>query len=172
MTRTITVNGRTGRFDVPSFTLVENGALTVTFNIVNEIRAGRYYVVVRHGTAPKKTFVLSADKSIELSAEWLNAGGTELVEFALELRNPAGTLTIKNDYMIEPLIVTAAAGKWTATAYLQKLEAELEELKRAVSSLSDGYETLQETVSGLPAAIEEAKKQAVIEAAGGDPMGA
>lgn len=172
MTRTITVNGRTGRFDVPSFTLAENEALTVTFNIVNEIRAGRYYVVVRHGTAPKKAFVLSADKSIELSAEWLNAGGTELVEFALELRNPAGTLTIKNDYVIEPLIVTSVAGKWTATAYLQKLETELEELKGTVSILSDGYNKLQEIVSGLPAAIEEAKRQAVIEAAGGDPMGA
>lgn len=172
MTRTITVTGRTGRMDVPSFTLAENEALTVTFNIVNEIRAGRYYVVVRHGTAPKKTFVLSADKSIELSAGWLNAGGAESVEFALELRNPAGTLTIKNDYTIEPLIIRAATGEWTATAYLQKLEAELEELKRAVSSLSDGYEALKETVSGLPAAIEEAKKQAVIEAAGGDPMGA
>ena len=94
------------------------------------------------------------------------------MEFALELRNPAGTLTIKNDYTIEPLIIRAATGEWTATAYLQKLEAELEELKRAVSSLSDGYEALKETVSGLPAAIEEAKKQAVIEAAGGDPMGA
>lgn len=172
MTRTITVNGRTGRFDVPSFTLAENEALTVTFNIVNEIRAGRYYVVVRHGSAPKQTFVLSVDKSVVLSAEWLNAGGTESVEFALELRNPAGTLTIKNDYLIEPLIVTAAAGEWTATAELQRLEAELEELKETVSVLSDGYETLQETVSGLPAAIEEAKRQAVIEAAGGDPMGA
>ncbi len=96
----------------------------------------------------------------------------ESVEFALELRNPAGTLTLKNDYTIEPLIIRAATGEWTATAYLQKLEAELEELKRAVSSLSDGYEALKETVSGLPAAIEEAKKQAVIEAAGGDPMGA
>ena len=172
MTRTITVTGRTGRFDVPSFTLAENEALTVTFNIVNEIRAGRYYVVIRHGAAPKKTFVLSADKSIELSAEWLNAGGTEPVEFALELRNPTGTLTIKNDYAIEPLIITAAAGEWTATAYLQKLEAELEELKETVSVLSAGYEALKATVSGLTAAIEEAKKQAVIEAAGGDPMGA
>ena len=64
MKRTITLTGRTGRLDVPSFTLAENETLTVTFNIVNEIRVGRYIVVVRHGSALKKTFALSSDNSI------------------------------------------------------------------------------------------------------------
>ena len=161
MKRTITLTGRTGRLDVPSFTLAENETLTVTFNIVNEIRVGRYIVVVRHGSALKKTFALSSDNSIDLSAEWLTAGGTE-----------PGTLKLKDDYCIEPLIVTAQDGNWTATAELQKLETEITELKQTVSALSAGYETLRATVAGLPAMIEQSKKEAVIEAAGGDPMGA
>lgn len=41
MTRTITVTGRTGRMDVPSFTLAENEALTVTFNTRGQILRGR-----------------------------------------------------------------------------------------------------------------------------------
>ena len=144
----------------------------MTFNIVNEIRVGRYIVVVRHGSALKKTFALSSDNSIDLSAEWLTAGGTEPVEFSLALYNAAGTLKLKDDYCIEPLIVTAQDGNWTATAELQKLETEITELKQTVSALSAGYETLRATVAGLPAMIEQSKKEAVIEAAGGDPMGA
>ncbi len=172
MKRTITLTGRTGRFDVPSFLLTGNDDLKIVFSFDVQISIGRYVVIVRHGNAPKQTFSLSADKSVNLSAEWLNAGGTEPVEFSLALYNAAGTLKIKDDYLIEPLIITALQGNWTATAALQRMEAEIAKLKQTISALSAGYEELQKTVAGIPAAIEEAKRQAVIEAAGGDPMGA
>ncbi len=129
MTRTITVKGRTGLFDTPFFLLAENEPLTVEFKFPDEIRAGRYYVLVRHGNAPKKTFVLSSDKHIELSADWLNSGGTEPVEFELQLRNLNGTVVIRSDYHVEALLITPAEGTWTATAEMQKLETKLRELE-------------------------------------------
>lgn len=172
MKRTITLTDRTGQFDVPSFTLTENEALTIVFDFGKTSSAGQYIVIVRHGNAPKQTFSLSADKSLTLSAKWLNDGGTEPIEFSLALYNAAGTLKIKDDYCIEPLMIVAAAGKWTATAALQSMETEIETLKQTVSALSEKYNNLQEIVNGIPVMIKQAKKEAVIEAAGGDPMGA
>ena len=71
MQRTITINGRAGLFDTPSFLLTENEDLTVTVEIKNEIKVGEYYLFAVHGTAPKKAFWISDNKSVTLSSEWI-----------------------------------------------------------------------------------------------------
>ena len=50
MKRTITILGRTGRLDVPSFPITENENLLVQFDIQAECKSARYYVTVKHGT--------------------------------------------------------------------------------------------------------------------------
>ncbi len=142
MERKITIKGRTGLFDVPSFPLSENEGLKVVFEFPEEIRVGRYRVVTVHGTAPKKTFVLSSDKHIELSADWLNEGGTENIEFSLELLNANGTAVIKNDYCIEPLMVSRADGAFTFSAAVQKLQDRIERLEKALAEEKAVKETI------------------------------
>jgi len=142
MERKITIKGRTGLFDVPSFSLSENEELKIVFEFPEEIRFGRYRVVTVHGTAPKKTFVLSSDKHIELSADWLNEGGTENIEFSLELLNANGTVVIKNDYCIEPLIVSRADGDFTFSAAVQRLQDSIECLEKALAEEKAVKETI------------------------------
>jgi hypothetical protein len=129
MKRTITVKGREGRLDEPSFLLTENEDLTLVFAFPDEIRTGRYIAVVRHGDAAKASFTLGADKSVKLSAEWLKKGGTENVEISLCYTNQAGTVVIKDDFLIEPLKVETVGGNFAFTPIITQLQSELAELK-------------------------------------------
>lgn len=132
MKRTITVIGRAGRLDVPSFPLSENEDLLVRFDIQNECKGARYYITVKHGAAKKQTFLLLQNKTLTLSAEWLRQGGTEPIEFSIEMKNYLGNVTIRNDYEIEPLVVVETDGAYYAKGAVQALEARVAALEQAL----------------------------------------
>ena len=144
MQRTITINGRAGLFDTPSFLLTENEDLTVKVEIKNEIKVGKYYLFAVHGTAPKKAFLLSDNKAVTLPAEWIKQGGETPIEFSLELRNAKGTSVIRSDYEIEPLAVTTLGGDWRATAIIQCLESRISALEEALKQETKARDELAE----------------------------
>ncbi|MBQ7912898.1 MAG: hypothetical protein IJ308_04020 [Clostridia bacterium] len=133
MKRTITIKGREGRFDEPSFLISDNESLTIKFSFPSEIRTRRYRVVIRHGAASKMTVTLGEERSVTLSPEWLKEGGTEPVEFSLVYLNANATAVIKDDYLIEPLKIQRVDGNFAYTAVISDLcekVAVLEDLYR------------------------------------------
>lgn len=169
--RKITFTGMTGRLDVPSFILSENSDLRIRidFNSLKS-KSGLFRLFVLHGGAPMYTFAFTQKEPvITLPAEWLNAGGTEYLEFSLKQYNDMGTTLINGGYMIEPCIVTAEEGRFIVTSMMQELIEKvenlrieinevLEEHKGTVASDLAGYkETLDVSVSEFNETIENFK---------------
>lgn len=156
MERVITIVGRTGRFDEPSFLLTENEDLKIRFKFLSDKTVGRYVVVVRHGIAPKKTFSLTEDKSVLLPSDWLNKGGTDTVDFELQLLNKTETAILKSDYAVESLIVSNEYGTFKATAEMQFLE-------RKVDELQDKINSLEQVIGKLTERVEDYENNGILE---------
>lgn len=151
MIRTITIKGRTGLFDVPSFLLSENDDLKIKFDFKDELRVGRFRVVVRHGEE-KQVFTLAKAEPIELRAEWLK-NSSENVEFSLVMLNATETAVIKDDYQIEPLKLETVDGNFTFSGLVQKLVERQEEQERALSLLTKRVEEYE--TNGIELAFED-----------------
>ncbi len=169
MTRVITINGRTGRFDVPSFTLSDNENLQIKI-CLPKARNGFYRFVARHGNELKRV-ALTSDLSVELTADWLKQGGTAPIVCELELRDRSGVVVYKK-YNVEALEIKASDVGMEYFSAVQAIEKENAELRKELGEVKAELADVKKIVSAIPAKIEEAKKEAVIEAAGGDPMGA
>ncbi len=157
---TIKIQGRTGRLDTPSFLLTENENLTLCFDI-KEMRTGRYVVKVKHG-AQEKTVYLTKDKTVDISAEWLNKGGTAPLEVFLELRDGTGTGVIipsaksgadKGGFFIEPLKIEEMPEGWSACGWLQSLERSFGELNEKLEGMSERLKSFED--DGVPLVFED-----------------
>ena len=169
MNRKIIFNGREGRFDVPFFTLSDNENLQIKIDLPL-IQNRAYYFVARHGKALKRV-ALVGNLIVELTADWLKQGGIEPILCELELRDMSGVVVYKK-YNIEPLEIKEAEIGTEYFAAVQAVERENAELRKELGEVKAEFSELKKIVENIPAAIEQAKKEAVIEAAGGDPMGA
>lgn len=169
MIRTVNFTGKTGRFDVPSFLWTENENLTIKFDVKRYIQ-GIFVCVVKHGNA-KREFKLEEDMTITLYPDWLKENGTAPLEILLELRTldlsrvivPSGRE--KGGYFIEPLLIEHVDDTFTAVGWLTKIESGMEEMALQI-------EELQSIVERVPEQIEEAKREAIVAATGGDVMNA
>jgi hypothetical protein len=169
MIRTVNFTGKTGRFDVPSFLWTENENLTIKFDVKRYIQ-GIFVCVVKHGNA-KREFKLEEDMTITLYPDWLKENGTAPLEILLELRTldlsrvivPSGREN--GGYFIEPLLIEHVDATFTAVGWLTKIETE-QAAQRAF------LEELQSIVERVPEQIEEAKREAIVAATGGDVMNA
>ena len=165
MIRTVNFTGRTGRFDVPSFLWTENEELTIKLNI-QEYRQGKFICVVKHGKA-QMTVYMTKDKTITLTPDCLKKNGTAPLEILLELRTldlsrvivPSGREN--GGYFIEPLQIEHVDATFTAVGWMTKIETE-QAAQRAL------LEELQSIVERVPEQIEEAKRDAIVAATGGD----
>ena len=169
MIRVIQFKGEEGRFDVPSFVLSENQNLILDIRPPLSFR-GKYYFLISHG-GQKKRVVLTKDCKVELTAEWLNAGGVEPIICQLEARDVSGIVLYKT-YNVEPLNVSVSEVGIEYLGAVQAVEKENAELRKELGELKKVFADLKGIVVTIPAEIQKAKKEAVIEAAGGDPMGA
>lgn len=143
MIRTITIRGRTGRYDVPSFVLTQNEPLKIIF-VAEELTSGVYRAVITHGNAPKIDVSLAVEKSVTLSPEWLLKGNTEPVQVTVQLLDPAQSKVIKNDFYIEPLtVVSDGAGGYEATAEMTSLSARILALERVVAAYGAKLEAFE-----------------------------
>jgi hypothetical protein len=163
MERIIKLNGKTGLFDIPSFLLSDNEVLNVKLQ-TSEIRIGRYALTVKCGNE-KKTEILGKDRTVLITPEWIKRGTSNILEFSLKLLNLSQSAVIRDGYEIEPLRVEYLDGDFEFTALVQNLHARQDEQHARLKKL-------EEIVAGIPTAIEQAKNEAIIEATGGDPMGA
>lgn len=144
MKRTITIRGRTGRYDVPSFVLVQNEPLKLCF-AAEELTSGIYRAVITHGNAPKINISLAVEKSVTLSPEWLAKGNTEPVQVVLQLLDPAQSKVIKNDFYIEPLtMIKDDEGGYEATAEMSVQAERISDLEKTVQEYGKKLEELQE----------------------------
>lgn len=144
MKRTITIRGRTGRYDVPSFVLVQNEPLKLCF-AAEELTSGVYRAIITHGNAPKINISLAIEKSVTLSPEWLAKGNTEPVQVVLQLLDPAQSKVIKNDFYIEPLtMIKDDEGGFEATAEMSAQSERISDLEKTVQEYGKKLEELQE----------------------------
>ena len=163
MERVIKLNGKTGLFDIPSFILSDNEVLNIKLQ-PNEIRIGRYALTIKCGDKTR-TEILAKDKTVLIVPEWIQQGKSNILEFSLKLLNLAQSAVIRDGYEIEPLRIERIDGDFSFTALVQNLHARQDEHNKRI-------EQLENIIAGIPTAIEQAKNEAIIEATGGDPMGA
>lgn len=143
MIRTITIRGRTGRYDVPSFVLTQNEPLKIIF-AAEELTSGVYRARISHGNAPKINVSLAVEKSVILPPEWLAKGNTEPIQVVLQLLDPAQAKVIKNDFYIEPLVVVSdGAGGYEATAEMTAQSARILALERVVAAYGAKLESFE-----------------------------
>ena len=151
MERILTIKGRTGYFDTPSFLVSENENLVIKINIVDEIRIGKFRLLVRHGKHVKQ-YALSKTDEITLSPVWLKMS-EENIEFSLVFLNATETEVLKNDYQIEPLKLETVDGNFVFTAWLQELEQKQKELDARLLVAEGKIASFEN--EGVPIAFEE-----------------
>lgn len=169
MKRKVNFKGKEGVFDTPSFCLFDNDDLQVEFGLPQPIDCV-YVLVVNHGANELKIILHSL--CVTLSAEWLKKGGNEPIWFTLEKRDKTA-LCVYSKYDIEPLYIERFESDYTAYyGAIQKAEAKASSVQDELNAVRHEIAVLRETVLAMPALIEKAKREAVIEATGGDPMSA
>lgn len=136
MERVLTIDARGGLFDRSSFCITENETLRITVKLA-ESRVGYYHLIVKHGKAKRLNYGFKPRRELimELPPEWLNDGGVEDVEFSLVLRNGADTVTLKDDYKIEPLHVEKIEGNFSFSAAVTTLEKAFSEIVELVNGI-------------------------------------
>ena len=165
--RKIIFKGQEGRYDVPSFTLSDNESLCIEL-AVPQTGVGVYYATFQLGALMRRER-LTRSRVVELSADWLNLGRAGSLICELELRDVAGVVVYKK-YHIEPLNISEGKVGTEYYAAVQALEEENAELRKELGEVKAEIIAIKASLENIPALIEKAKKEAVIEATGGDPM--
>lgn len=159
MIRTITMRGRTGLYDNPSFLITDNDPLTLKLNLPI-IRDGKYVAKLKHGDM-EKTVSLDKEMIVDVETEWLKKGGENPLEVFLELRDNSGTKVLirsartrtdRGGYFIEPLKIEAVDDGWSALSLLKDFESRIcmleqknEELSNRIAAFEDhGVELITE----------------------------
>ena len=169
MKRKVVFKGKDGVFDTPSFCLFDNEDLQVEF-CLPQPSDSVYALIVNHGAEEMKAVLHSL--CVTLPAEWLKKGGNEPIWFTLEKRDKTA-LCVYAKYDIEPLYIDRFESDYTAYyGAIQKAEAKASSVQDELNAVRHEIAVLRETVLAMPALIEKAKREAVIEATGGDPMSA
>ena len=157
----IVFNGEEGRFDIPGVMVRDNEFLNIEF-VLQPIKNLVYIANVSNGKT-SKFVTMSKHFVVSLLPEWLRECD-EKITIDLDLRDYSGTLVYKK-YKIEPLNVKKGENQLETTACMQEIERRLQIAEKKI-------ETIEAFIQTFPTLLEEAKREAVIEAAGGDPMGA
>lgn len=170
MYRKIIINGREGRFDVPFFRLSDNESLFIEI-CLPKAHNETYYFKARHGDNSMCVVLTGNHLCVELTAEWLKPGGVAPLICELELRDRSGAVVYKK-YNVEALEIQESEVGMEYFSAVQAVEKENAKLREELGKIKAELDGVKKIVEKLPAEIERAKKEAVIEAAGGDPMGA
>ena len=138
MIRTLTLKGRQGRFDEPTFILSENQSLKISVVAKDEPLLNKYKLTARHGNLVK-TFTLSKEMVATFPPEWLSANA-ENIEFSLALLDNKERIVLKDDFEIEPLKIVNLDGNFTFSAEVQRLIAWQEEHGKALEELKKRFD--------------------------------
>jgi hypothetical protein len=138
MIRTLTLKGRQGRFDEPTFILSENQSLKISVVAKDEPLLNKYKLTARHGNLVK-TFTLSKEMVATFPPEWLSSNA-ENIEFSLALLDNKERIVLKDDFEIEPLKIVNLDGNFTFSAEVQRLIAWQEEHGKALEELKKRFD--------------------------------
>lgn len=167
MDRKLTIIGKTGRYDVPSFVWSRNENLCITFDI-HETRVGRFYAVIRCGNRIMERS-LAKYMSVEIPAEFIEKGEYQPLIVSLEFRNIDGDqIYISSDpkrggYNIEPLRIQRVEEGLFLVAWCQEIESKLEDFANRLQFQED-------KMLEIPAQIKTAVNEAVVYLTNGDPL--
>lgn len=168
MKRKVIFNGTEGRFDTAFFPLLDNESLQVEF-CLPLINNGVYVLIITHGDASMK--VLLKSRIVDIPLEFLQKVGNEPIYFELEKRDKTACCVYAR-YSIEPLLIQSVESEKIGVASLQKLEEECLHLANKLIAVETELLAVKEELKAVPVAIEKAKREAVVEATGGDPLSA
>ena len=169
MKRTITINGNEGRWDTPLFVLTDNDSLVIDIALPT-ITNGIYRFIATHGSQ-KKHVTLGHKSIVELSADWLKAGGEEPLCSQLQVYDKTGTVVYRS-YDIEPLKIRVCECGTEYFAAVQAVEKENAKLRKELGEVKADIAEVKRDLSAIPEKIKEAQRLAVVEATGGDVMNA
>ena len=144
MKRVLTVKGRTGLFDIPSFTLAKDEDLILSVNIVDETRLGCFRLAVKHDN---KEEVYLVSKDIFIPNAWVNNDEGDLY-FSLVFLDYTQTKVIKDDYKIEPLKYERINGNFEFSSQVQKIQAYMESMNERLCDILTRVDKL--TNEGIP----------------------
>lgn len=167
--RKVTFNGLEGVYDAARFTVGNNENLSIAFGLPT-IKYERYHIIVSRGSEVRK-FTATANPTISLSSEWLNETVGNPVIIRIELRDWTGSIVYKT-YNVEPLIEETIDGASVYFGAVKDLYKQVENLTQGLIKANEEIFNLKKYVAGVPDMIEQAKKESIIEAAGGDPLSA
>jgi hypothetical protein len=178
MKRILKFEGKTARWDVPSFLWTENEPLTIEFDIVEQ-RAGTHYASIRCGNRLNEVS-LATSKMVEVPAQFIKDGDYSPLQISLEFRSDKGGAVIvpadpkRGGYFIEPLAIERVEESTTAIAMLQALEAQF---KAKTEKLAEDINTLRTDVTRheirldcVPDQIKNAVDEMGIHLVNGDPL--
>ena len=162
MNAKVTFAGAKGLYNIPYLILSENEELNIEFDL--PILENCVYIAnITHGKSSKR-ITLTNKLKISIFANWFDLECKNPLTIDLSLRDTTG-IAIYRQYYIEPLSIKKEENSVCAVAYIQDIETRLSIVETEMSAL-------KEFIKIVPKLIETAKKEAVIESAGGDPMGA
>ena len=144
MRRVLTIKGRTGLFDIPSFALAKNEDLIISVEIPDEPRIGSFRLIVAHD-GKEEAYLIDGDMTIP--NDWINKEEGDLY-FSLVFLNSTQTKIIKDDYKIEPLKYEHIHGNFAFSAQVQKIQACLDEIRTRLTGVETRVGKL--TDEGVP----------------------
>lgn len=178
MKRILKFEGKTARWDVPSFLWTENEPLTIEFDIV-EKRDGTHYAAIRCGNRLKEVSLVTS-KTVEVPAQFIKDGDYSPLQISLEFRSDKGGAVIvpadpkRGGYFIEPLVIERVEESTTAIAMLQALESQLAKI---TAKLTDELNAIRTDVKRheirldcVPDQIKNAVDEMGIHLVNGDPL--
>lgn len=178
MKRVLNFEGKTARWDVPSFLWTENENLVIQFNI-QETRDGTHYASIRCGNRLKEVSLVTS-KMVEVPAQFIKDGDYSPLQISLEFRdNKGGALIVPADpkrggYFIEPLAIERVEESTTAIAMLQALEAQFKAktamLEQEINTLHTDINRHEIRLDCVPDQIKNAVVEMGIHLVNGDPL--
>lgn len=157
MERIITLKGRMGRYDVPSFLYADNDELVIRF-VTQNCTIGKYIAVVSCGKL-KQALYLDKEMKIRIDCDFIKRGNFQPLCISLELRTMQGDKIIipadptQGGYLIEPLYIERANNNTIAIAWLQKVEARLNEYYEMLTAFGEKLSQFED--EGVPLIAEQ-----------------
>ena len=167
--RKVTFNGVEGTYDAARFTVGNNDTLSIAFDLPT-VKYERYHIIVTRGSEIQR-FTATTSPAISLSSEWLSKTAGNPVIIRIEVRDWTGGIIYKT-YNVEPLIEEVIGNSSIYFGAVQELQRQVDTLTQGLILANEEIINLKNYVAGVPDMIEQAKKESIIEAAGGDPLSA
>lgn len=157
MERIITIKGKVGLFDVPTYTYADNEILAIRFN-TKRPKDSRYVATASCGEQ-KKTVYLGEDMRMELPPQFIKDGEYNPVFITLEMRDKQGNSVIisgdpaNGGFLIEPLQIERVGEYTTAQGWMAKIEETFADILGRLGTVENKVANFED--EGVPLLAEE-----------------